>query len=109
MASHKIRFTFVVLVVFSLSACYPGTTASTTAVPKPTLTSTEAASRTANGVENLTILYTNDEHGWMDAEKEGGGAANLMGLWRQNEGYNPQDDFLILSGGDNWTGPAVST
>jgi 5'-nucleotidase/UDP-sugar diphosphatase len=109
MASHKIRFTFIVLVLLSLSACYPDAQTSTTGAQKPTLASTQAASTPANGVENLTILYTNDEHGWMDGEKQASGAANLMGLWRQREGYDPQDDFLILSGGDNWTGPAVST
>jgi 5'-nucleotidase/UDP-sugar diphosphatase len=109
MALQKIRFTFILLVVLGLSACHPGPAASTTDAPKPILTSTNAAPSTANGVENLTILYTNDEHGWMDGEKEGSGAANLMGLWLQNEGYDPQKNFLILSGGDNWTGPAVST
>lgn len=109
MASPKIRFTFIILLVLGLSACYPGAQTSTPHTRQPTLASTEVATNPANRVENLTILYTNDEHGWMDGEKEGSGAANLMGLWRQNEGYDPQDDFLILSGGDNWTGPAVST
>jgi 5'-nucleotidase/UDP-sugar diphosphatase len=109
MASHKIRFTFILLVVFSLAACYPGANKPATDGQIPTITITNDAPKSASGVENLTILYTNDEHGWMDGENEGGGAANLMGLWRQNEGYKPQDDFLILSGGDNWTGPAVST
>jgi 5'-nucleotidase/UDP-sugar diphosphatase len=109
MAPYKIRYLFTILVVLSLPACYPGANTPTTDAQKPTYTITNAAPTTASGVENLTIFYTNDEHGWMEGEKEGGGAANLMGLWRQNEGYNPQDDFLILSGGDNWTGPAVST
>ncbi len=65
---------------------------------------------TAENSLTLTILYTDDEHGWMAGKDEGTGAANLMGLWKDQFGYDPQDPrFLLLSGGDNWTGPAVST
>lgn len=58
---------------------------------------------------DLTILYTNDEHGWMEAQESSDGAARMMGLWREQEGYTEDGPFLILSGGDNWTGPAIST
>jgi 2',3'-cyclic-nucleotide 2'-phosphodiesterase (5'-nucleotidase family) len=57
----------------------------------------------------LVILYTNDEHGWIEEVPGAEGAAKLMGLWRASEGYEETGDFLILSGGDNWTGPAIST
>lgn len=57
----------------------------------------------------LTILYTNDEHGWMEGQELGQSAANLMGHWREEHGYSEEGNFLILSGGDNWTGPAIST
>jgi 5'-nucleotidase/UDP-sugar diphosphatase len=57
----------------------------------------------------LTVLYTNDEHGWMEGTSKGQGAANLLGLWHEKEGYTPDGPFLVLSGGDNWTGPAIST
>ena len=64
----------------------------------------------------ITILYTNDEHGWLQpfvAYKSPiteGGAANLMGRFTQIEGYSTDaDGFLLLSGGDNWTGPSIST
>lgn len=57
----------------------------------------------------LVILYTNDEHGWMEATVSTGGAAGLMGLWQEEEGYTDDGPFLILSGGDMWTGPAIST
>ena len=33
----------------------------------------------------------------------------MMGLWREQESYSEDGPFLILSGGDNWTGPAIST
>lgn len=56
----------------------------------------------------ITILYTNDEHGWMAGDGEGNSAANLAGLWEKTLS-NETGDILILSGGDNWTGPAVST
>ncbi|MFC1661984.1 bifunctional metallophosphatase/5'-nucleotidase, partial [Gemmatimonadota bacterium] len=57
----------------------------------------------------LTVLYTNDEHGWIEETAETDGAAKLMGLWRADEGYDETGAFLVLSGGDNWTGPAIST
>jgi len=58
---------------------------------------------------DLTILYTNDEHGWIEETASADGAAKLMGIWRDREGYVEGDGYLILSGGDNWTGPAIST
>jgi 5'-nucleotidase/UDP-sugar diphosphatase len=56
----------------------------------------------------FTVLYTNDEHGWISGVQEDKGAANLAGLWSE-EGYYDDEKLLILSGGDNWVGPAVST
>lgn len=58
---------------------------------------------------SLTVLYTNDEHGWMEGMTPEQSAANLYGLWQELERYTPDGPFLVLSGGDNWTGPAVST
>jgi len=59
--------------------------------------------------QRIVILYTNDEHGWMQPYEQYGGAAGLMGLWKEQEGYTVDGPFLILSGGDMWTGPAIST
>ncbi|MFC2055857.1 bifunctional metallophosphatase/5'-nucleotidase, partial [Chloroflexota bacterium] len=39
---------------------------------------------------------------------EGKGAANLAGLW-DAEDYAKNNAILVLSGGDNWIGPAIST
>jgi 2',3'-cyclic-nucleotide 2'-phosphodiesterase (5'-nucleotidase family) len=58
---------------------------------------------------NIIILYTNDEHGWIEHSEYTDGAARMRGLWREDEGYDGDDRYLILSGGDNWTGPAIST
>jgi 2',3'-cyclic-nucleotide 2'-phosphodiesterase (5'-nucleotidase family) len=55
----------------------------------------------------VTVLYTNDEHGWMEGEEEGRGAAEISGLW--TDFYANSDAVLVLSGGDSWTGPAIST
>jgi 5'-nucleotidase / UDP-sugar diphosphatase len=60
--------------------------------------------------ETFTILYTNDEHGWIAPDDENaGGAAAMMQHWRDEEGYTEDGSFLLLSGGDTWTGPALST
>jgi len=78
----------ILLLALLLAACTPG------------------ASQKA---ETFTVLYTNDEHGWMKGMQPGQGAAELVGLWRTDRGYRPDGPFLVLSGGDNWTGPAIST
>lgn len=57
----------------------------------------------------IVVLYTNDEHGWMEGTGNADGAAELVGRWKQTEGYMPDSPYLILSGGDMWTGPAIST
>ena len=57
----------------------------------------------------LTILYTSDEHGWMAGKEDGQGAAELLGLWQAEYGLGQDPAVLLLSGGDNWTGPAIST
>lgn len=81
-----------------------------------TLGSATAQQPTATEDIKITILHTNDEHGWLQpfvAYKSPiteGGAANLMGWFTQIEGYSPDaDGFLLLSAGDNWTGPSIST
>ncbi len=57
----------------------------------------------------LILLYTNDEHGWVEPTGEYGGAAGMLALWRHQEAYDPAGPFLALSGGDSWIGPAIST
>lgn len=62
----------------------------------------------------ITILNTADEHGWLQpftpfgSTETYGGAAILYRWWQEFEGYEPAS-FLLLSGGDNWTGPSIST
>jgi 2',3'-cyclic-nucleotide 2'-phosphodiesterase (5'-nucleotidase family) len=63
----------------------------------------------APDIREITVLYTNDEHGWMEGMEPALGAAGLYRLWQEREDYRPDGPFLILSGGDNWTGPAIST
>lgn len=79
----------------------------------------------------ITLLYTTDEHGWLQpVAEEGkvkGGAAQVLALWIAEEGHCPglpadgsaapgpipaackDPATLALSGGDNWTGPALSS
>lgn len=84
-------------------------------VPMPATPPPDGLSRPPqSAVKRLTILYTNDEHGWLAAEvnkdkRTTGGAAEMLGMWQTREGYTPDGPFLVLSGGDMWTGPAIST
>lgn len=64
-------------------------------------------------VRTITIFYTSDEEGYLepisDKSKTYGGTANVMAALRQR-GYRPDsDESLLLSGGDMWTGPAISS
>lgn len=58
---------------------------------------------------HITVLYTNDEHGWMEPTTTYAGAPGLMYQWKNTEGYDKSDNYLILSGGDMWSGPSIST
>jgi 5'-nucleotidase/UDP-sugar diphosphatase len=65
--------------------------------------------RQTDTVRRLVVLYTNDEHGWMEPSAETGGAGGMLRRWRRSQGLAEDGPFLILSGGDMWTGPALST
>jgi len=73
------------------------------------LAACDAVPRQTETLRRLIILHTNDEHGWMDSYKGSGGAAGLLRLWERREGYTPDGPYLIVSSGDMWTGPAIST
>lgn len=79
-----------------LSACMPGT---------DSLNSQESGT-----LRYLKILSTNDEHGWLEQGSDYGGADSLMYRWVRLEKIqdNPSR-CMILSGGDLYTGPALST
>ncbi|KYF60637.1 hypothetical protein BE11_15135 [Sorangium cellulosum] len=89
-----------------------------------------APARAERAPAAITLLYTTDEHGWLlPTAEEGrvlGGAAEVLAQWVSRErhcaGPAPeapphllptpacQDaSTLALSGGDNWTGPAISS
>lgn len=68
------------------------------------------------GPIEITIINTSDEHGWINSftpfgsDTTYGGAEMIFNWWVAREGYDPADDaYLLLSGGDNWTGPPIST
>ena len=65
-----------------------------------------------DGLAEIVILHTSDEHGWLEprSSDEGlvGGAAAVAGWWREHE-EGSDEARLILSSGDNWTGPTIST
>lgn len=98
-----------------LTACNPGRTSLPTATSAPEIEVASAPEAGAPPEESvispetvtITVVYTNDEHGWMAGEDSGAGAAELAGLWATQ--FPESDIVLPLSGGDNWTGPAIST
>jgi len=82
-----------VIGIFFITSCEKNTTTSPT-VDKQT----------------ITIFYTNDEHGWMEPFDDlAGGASGMLGRWKEMDNYDGSDAFLVLSGGDMWTGPALSS
>jgi 5'-nucleotidase / UDP-sugar diphosphatase len=78
---------------------------------------------------DIDVLYTTDEHGWLqpltDKGRVRGGAGNVLARFLADEkhcarrpnaaaaqgGEDPCADAstILLSGGDNWTGPAISS
>jgi 5'-nucleotidase / UDP-sugar diphosphatase len=60
----------------------------------------------------IHVLTTGDNHGWiMPQTSENyviGGTSQMMSYWQKHEGYSPKK-FLVISTGDNATGPCVST
>ncbi|MBN2549844.1 MAG: bifunctional metallophosphatase/5'-nucleotidase [Anaerolineales bacterium] len=108
-----LRLLLLLALTWSITSCQAS---SPTIAPSPQATqpaaSTPAPSPTPGASQDalqLTVLYTNDEHGWMLGMDEGQGAAELTGLLKEKEGYGGQEATLLLSGGDNWVGPAIST
>ncbi len=69
----------------------------------------DLSARQTDTLRHLVILYTNDEHGWMDPYQNTGGSAGMAYKWRQREGLTEDGPYLVLSGGDMWTGHALST
>ncbi|MFP3855191.1 MAG: bifunctional metallophosphatase/5'-nucleotidase [Anaerolineales bacterium] len=65
--------------------------------------------RETETVRRLVVLYTNDEHGWMEPSLETAGAAGMLAKWQRQAGLTTDGPYLILSGGDMWAGPALST
>jgi 5'-nucleotidase/UDP-sugar diphosphatase len=58
----------------------------------------------------LKILATNDEHGWLEQGEDYGGADSLMYTWVHDEKLLADPSHhLVLSSGDLYTGPALST
>ena len=97
----------MLLALLVISACKPDQLPPiTTPGASPAATAVESSEE--NSIHELIILYTNDEHGWMEGSDPAAAAANLMGLWQEAEG-STYENTLVLSGGDMWTGPAIST
>ncbi len=122
------RFTrLVALAATALLAVGCGEAAPPGAVtPMAAATPTEAHSAAAptiaarRGTAEITLLYTSDEHGWLLPVVEKGivtgGAAGALGQLKASEGHCvgdaaacPSPRTLLLSGGDNFTGPAISS
>lgn len=61
------------------------------------------------GEQVLTILFTADEMANLMQSPASDGAAKLMGVWRSAEGYSHDADFVVVSGGNGWTGQTIST
>jgi 5'-nucleotidase / UDP-sugar diphosphatase len=97
---------------------------SASSAPSPSAASPREALRSAE----LTVLFTSDEHGWVaPRESEGrrwGGASQLLATLVEREHLCPgpseapatpgpercaEADTVLLSGGDNYTGPVIST
>jgi len=62
----------------------------------------------SESLRHIVILYTNDIHGHLEASESNSGSEGISARWQQ-EGYDGGKHFLVLDGGDMWTGPVLST
>jgi 5'-nucleotidase/UDP-sugar diphosphatase len=95
-----------------LTACLSSTATPSPVSPLPSATPLPPGITPSSlplAATQLTILYTSDEHGWMSGQENGQGAAELLGLLQAEHGLGQNPAVILLSGGDNWTGPAIST
>jgi 5'-nucleotidase / UDP-sugar diphosphatase len=111
-------------VVSLLAGCDP------TGAPIVAPATAPAAAPRGRAPAAVKILYTTDEHGWLlpsvDKGEVRGGAAEMLAVWVAAEGHCPgappggalapprvpacnDPSTIALSGGDNWTGPAISS
>ncbi len=113
---HVVFFVFAVATLSLTGSCKTGF--SNENPNKPRKESASAPSSESAGADadftDITVFHTSDEHGWLQPtvppgdDKIRGGAANFLSWIVEKEGFAP-GSFLLLSSGDNWTGPAVST
>ncbi len=92
--------------------------------PASPRTTTRAADAAANSTNPLSILYTSDEHGWIEPYQahgvRRGGVSQLLAQLVEQEGHCAgtfpdvppasceRSSTALLSGGDNSVGPAIS-
>ena len=77
------------------------------ASPSPAPTHTISPTTTPRTPARIHILYTSDEHGYVDGRDATPGAAALAGLW--DEWRVPEGEVILrLSGGDSWSGASVA-
>ncbi|MAO82945.1 MAG: hypothetical protein CMH50_03550 [Myxococcales bacterium] len=83
----------------------------------PMTTSPESAEASkespSSGDRVVRIFHTSDEHGWLDgrfsrSKQTRYGGTELLRRFLKEQGFNAKRDLLV-SGGDMWTGPAIST
>ncbi len=89
----------------SLTSVPTGTTA-----PPQSSTPTQSITPTTTprAPARIHILYTSDEHGYVDGRDSRPGAAALAGLWE--EWQVPEGEIILrLSGGDSWSGASMAT
>jgi 5'-nucleotidase / UDP-sugar diphosphatase len=106
--------------LLALSCCDAVTPAAATPAKAAVAHVTDVARPAARGPAEVTLLFTSDEHGWLLPIVEDGtvrgGAAETLGQLTANEGHCvgdavkcPDPRTLLLSSGDNYTGPAISS
>lgn len=94
--------------------------AASASAPLPVASVSSLPASTPVAARELRLLYTSDEHGWIapfaDKGRRQDGVAGLIARYRAEGLCVPAkpgdcDDVpvLALSGGDQWTGPAISS
>jgi 2',3'-cyclic-nucleotide 2'-phosphodiesterase (5'-nucleotidase family) len=120
--SHLVALAATALLAIGCGEAPPPAPIAPCPLPAPSAVSSAAPPATplAGRTAEVTLLYTSDEHGWLLPVVENGvvtgGAAEALAQLKATEGHCvgdaaacPSPRTLLLSGGDNFTGPAISS
>jgi 2',3'-cyclic-nucleotide 2'-phosphodiesterase (5'-nucleotidase family) len=112
--ANRCRTGALLLVGLITGACASSSTSNQSAAADTKIVAEEVAASEADSQRSVRILFTTDEHGWLQpyqnqtTKERQGGVVQVYSQLKSNENLGAEN-VLLLSAGDMWTGPFEST